>query len=102
MLVVNVFDGGPRTTVECELTGCGSGPIRAVMQRRDMPDPYISEAYCRYKPDLKPWLEPAVSSHVWTAPLPIGLKAGSWRARVHVKDEYGRASSSTLLFEIVP
>lgn len=103
MLVANVFDGGPRTCVTCEFVGPGkAGPIRAEMQRREMPDPYIAEAYSRFKHELKPWLEPAVSSHIWTVPLPSGLHDGSWRARVHVVDEYRRPSSSTLLFEVVP
>lgn len=102
VLVANVFDGGPRTSVTCELIGPGENShVRIGMQRRDMPDPYIAEAYRRFKPELKPWLEPAVSSHVWTVPLPADLPSGPWRARVHIVDEYGQPHTSSLLFEIV-
>lgn len=101
-LVVNVFDGGPRTSVTCELVGAtGTRGAELHMQKRGMRDPYIVEVYCRHKPDLKPWLEPSMSSHIWAAPLPANLARGSWRARVSVKDEYGRSSTSTVLFEIV-
>lgn len=112
-LVVNVFDGGPRTSVTCTflagaglagmgLAGAGARRLKPItLQRRTMPDPYIADAYCRHKSQLKPWLEPSNSSHIWSAPLPSGLSPGTWRAQARIVDEYGRASVSSLLLEVV-
>jgi C terminal of Calcineurin-like phosphoesterase/Calcineurin-like phosphoesterase len=105
-LVVNVFDGGPRTKVACQVIGA-DGARRAnlhppiAMQRRSVCDPFTVEAFCRHKSELKPWVEPSVASHIWTAPLPRSLCAGSYRLLVTVDDEYGDRFSSNMLLEVV-
>jgi hypothetical protein len=42
----------------------------------------------------------AASSHIWRAPLPAELRPGTWHARVHAQDEYGRRLTTHLLFEV--
>lgn len=103
VLVANVFDGGPRTSVTLELhhSSGRNGRPPVAMRQCGMHDPYIVETYCRYKPELKPWLEPTASTHIWTTPMPADLGVGTWRAKVTIADEYGRVCKSSLLFEIV-
>ena len=49
-LVVNVFDGGPRTRVSYRI---GSGPAVAMVRTR-RPDPFVNEVYLRYPEAKKP------------------------------------------------
>jgi C terminal of Calcineurin-like phosphoesterase/Calcineurin-like phosphoesterase len=105
-IVVNVFDGGPRTRVLCRVISAGDA-LRVdahppfTMLHRSVCDPFTVEAYCRHKNELKPWVEPSVASHIWTAPLPRSLCAGSYRLLVTVDDEYGDRFSSNMLLEVV-
>ena len=84
-LVVNVFDGGPRTSVSYEIAG--ARPAAVPMQRTAMCDPYIAQLFARSAPTQKPWVQAVPSSHVWTAPLPVGLEPGAHRVRVRAIDE---------------
>jgi hypothetical protein len=93
-LVVNVFDGGPRTLVACTI---GWDPAPIVMSRAPATDPYIVDLFKQSR--RKPWVEPVVSSHLWRAPLP-SLAAGAHDITVRVTDEYGREHVSRLVLEI--
>lgn len=105
-VVVNVFDGGPRTKVSCEVIG-GDGTKRAdarlplAMQRTSVCDPFTVETFCRHKSELKPWVEPSVASHIWKAAFPRSLCTGSYRLLVTVDDEYGHRFSGNMLLEVV-
>jgi C terminal of Calcineurin-like phosphoesterase len=95
-LVVNVFDGGPRTQVDYSL---GEGaPI--VMKRDSRPDPFIEEVYGRNPATIKPWVKAEPSSHIWTARLPPNLEPGAHRVNVRVRDEYGRNHEDHLVLEV--
>ncbi|MHC2003326.1 calcineurin-like phosphoesterase C-terminal domain-containing protein [Methylobacterium sp. CM6241] len=95
-LVVNVFDGGPRTRVSYRI---GSGPAVAMVRTR-RPDPFVNEVYLRYPEAKKPWVKAEPSSHIWVARLDGGIPAGSHRITVDVEDEYGRPLSSGLVLEV--
>lgn len=95
-LIVNVFDGGPRTTVACTV-GRNLAPI--VMSRAPAADPYIVDLFKQSR--RKPWVEPVVSSHLWKAPLPL-LRPGAHEIAVRVTDEYGREHVSRLVLENDP
>lgn len=95
-LVVNVFDGGPRTRVSYRI---GSGPAVAMVRTR-RPDPFVNEVYLRYPEAKKPWVKAEPSSHIWVARLDGDIPAGSHRITVDVEDEYGRPLSSGLVLEV--
>lgn len=85
---VDVFDGGPRTNVWFEIEGSGQPPCE--MTRVRIADPYIIEQFARHAGLCKPWVEPAVSSHMWVATMPCGLGPGSYRVVARAIDQYGR------------
>lgn len=86
-LVADVFDGGPRTRVTCEFEGI-SHPQQE-MARTVIADPHVVDSFKAYRDSWKPWVSPAVSSHIWTAPLPLELPAGRHRVVVRATGEYG-------------
>jgi hypothetical protein len=96
-VVVNVFDGGPRTTVECRIDGFA--PV--VMRRETRPDPFVQEVFARNQTTKKPWAEVEPCSHIWTAQLPAGLEAGTHCIRVRAVDEYGREHHDRLCVEVI-
>jgi hypothetical protein len=95
-VIVNVFDGGPRTTVEYRIGDFG--PVK--MNRETRPDPFIQEVFARNHATKKPWAEVAPCSHICTAPLPAGLDAGIHCIMVRVIDEYGRELHDRLCLEV--
>jgi hypothetical protein len=95
-LVVNFFDGGPKTTVEYRI---GDGPAQA-MTPAFQPDPFIEELYGRNAATIKPWVKAEPSSHIWTARLPHNLGPGACAINVRVLDEYGREHSDHLVLEV--
>jgi hypothetical protein len=97
-LLVNVFDGGPRTSVLFELAG-HAGSSRD-MQREDRVDPAFAGLHARAQADFKPWVTPILSSHLWSAPLPTGLAPGAYPLNVDITDEYGRRRRAHALLEV--
>jgi hypothetical protein len=92
-LIVNVFDGGPRTSVTYTI-GRDISPV--VMVREPAVDPYIIDLFKHAR--RKPWVEPVASSHLRRAPLPP-LGPGAHDITVRVNDEYGREHASHLVLE---
>jgi hypothetical protein len=97
-LVVNVFDGGPKTKVAYEIAGRDSGPIP--MQRAAAGDPFVVELFARHASEQKPWARPVASSHLWTAPVCTDLQPGAHRLTVRVGDEYGRQHLAHMVLEV--
>lgn len=95
-LVVNVFDGGPRTRVQYRI-GDGA-PIAMARARRT--DPFVAELFLRYPETKKPWVKAEPSSHIWTARLDRTLGVGTHRISVEVEDEYGRPLRSSTVLEV--
>jgi hypothetical protein len=95
-LVVNFFDGGPRSTVSYRI-----GKREPVaMDRVPRPDPFVEEVFARNEATKKPWVRAEPSSHVWTARLPGNLEAGTHCIAVRAIDEYGREHRDHLLLEL--
>ncbi len=95
-VVVNFFDGGPRTSVEYRV-----GERAAVtMQRVARPDPFVEEVFARNEATKKPWVKAEPSSHIWSARLPGDLEAGTHCIAVRVVDEYGREHRDHLVIEL--
>jgi hypothetical protein len=95
-LVVNVFDGGPKTTVEYRIGAGGAVP----MERQTHPDPFVEEVFGRNKETIKSWVKAEPSSHIWVARLPPSLDPGAHAIDVHVVDEYLRSHHGRLVLEV--
>ena len=95
-VTVNVFDGGPKTSVTFALDG---GPAIAMTPVR-RPDPFIQQVYGRDPPTIKPWVRPMPSSHLWSARLPSGLAPGTYALHVRARDEYGRDHADAMVLEV--
>jgi hypothetical protein len=98
-IVVNVFDGGPRTSVVCEFPG--QAPA-VPMQRTVAGDPFVVELFARQPEMQRSWVQAIPSSHIWTASVPQCLQPGAHRLTVRVRDEYGVKLSTNLMLEIMP
>ena len=98
-IVVDLFDGGPRSHVAYEIEGHTFSPV--AMEKVRMCDPYIVELFARNKGSCKPWVEPAPSSHVWTAPLPASLPPGSHRLVARASGEFGDTHVAHAVLEIL-
>jgi hypothetical protein len=98
---VNVFDGGPRTSIKCRIAS--RDPCSALslsMSREVVVDVAAEMMFLRHRNVVKHWVEAAPCTHLWRAPLPL-LKAGTYSALVDVVDQYGHRHSTSLIFEIV-
>ena len=95
-LVVNVFDGGPRSKVEVSV---GGRPYQ-VLTKVERMDPFVVEVYDRNRETRKPWVEAAKSSHLWQGGLPADLGAGTHRVAVRATDEYGRLHATSMVLEV--
>ena len=96
-LVVNLFDGGPRGTLSFAIDGGAPVPMTRVART----DPFIVQVYQRHAETIKKWVTPQVSSHIWVAPLPVGLAEGTYAVTVLAKDEYGREHRDGMVLEVV-
>ena len=99
-LVVNVFDGGPRTTVTCEIGG--RKPALIALRRTAAADPFIADLFKRTAAFQKPWVQAVPSSHLWTTPLCVDLEPGAHRLTLRAVDEYGRAHTAHMVLEVSP
>ncbi len=95
-VIVNFFDGGPRTSVEYHIGG--RAPIK--MERVVRPDPFVEEVFARNEATKKPWVKAEPSSHIWSARLPGDLEAGTHCIAVRAVDEYGREHRDHLVVEL--
>ncbi len=95
-LIVNFFDGGPRTAVEYRV----GERSPAKMARVTRPDPFVEEVFARNEATKKPWVKAEPSSHIWSARLPGDLEAGTHCIAVRVIDEYGREHRDHLIVEL--
>jgi hypothetical protein len=95
-LVVNVFDGGPRSKVEVSIAGSPWQTLRKVERL----DPFVVEVYERHRASKKSWVEAGKSSHIWQAKLPATLEPGTHRVAVRATDEYGRTHNGSMVLEV--
>jgi hypothetical protein len=96
-LLVNVFDGGPRTSVVYQIGE--RRPVRMERERRI--DPFVKEVFARNQATKKSWVKAEPCSHLWVARLPADIEAGTHCIKVQVTDEYGRQHHDHLVLEVV-
>ena len=95
-VLVNLFDGGPRSTVSLSV----DGRPPSVMERVVRTDPFVEELFQRSQATLKSWVKAVPSTHLWSAPLPADLRPGVHAISVRAVDEYGREHVAHKLFEV--
>ena len=98
-IVANVFDGGPKTAVTCEIKGADVRELP--MERVSARDPFMDQLLARHDAVRKPWVEPVHSTHLWRVRLPGGLSPGAHGVVVQAVDEYGRRHISRAVIEVV-
>jgi hypothetical protein len=96
-VLVNLFDGGPRTSVEYRIGE--RAPVR--MRRMPRVDPFVREVFARHGATKKPWVKAELCSHLWAARLPADLELGVHCIKVRALDEYGREHYDHLVLEVV-
>ena len=97
-LLVNVFDGGPRTRV-C-LAFSHEPQARLELSHVDGCDPYVAEFFAANPETCKPWAGVSPSSHMWAAALPASLEPGVHQLEVRARDEYGSENVEQALIEV--
>lgn len=96
-VVVNLFDGGPRSELSYRI---GDRPP-VTMRRVYRNDPYVEELFLRFESSKKSFVQVEPSSHIWVARLPLDLGPGVHTLSVQATDEYGQRHEAHKLFEVV-
>jgi hypothetical protein len=96
-VVVNLFDGGPNSTVEFRIGE--RSPVK--MKRLARTDPFIVELYQRNREVMKKWIEITPSTHVWVADLPRDLEPGAHTIEARAVDEYGQVHTGSQVIEVL-
>lgn len=93
-ILVNVFDGGPNTTVSCRLDGNELVMMAPVIRE----DPFIFARYVEdgiFQPDQE-----SPSTHIWSLPMPKDIEPGVHTLFIRVQDEYGQIHMGSKIFEV--
>jgi hypothetical protein len=96
-VIVNVFDGGPRTVVEYRIGE--RAPVR--MERVRRPDPFVKGVFARHQDSKKSWVTAEPCTHLFASSLPADLEVGTHRIMVCARDEYGREQRDYLVVEVI-
>lgn len=99
-VVVNVFAGSERSTVEMRV---GEGPWTP-MTREQRPDPYVAAIKALEESQTPPpgltLPKPQNSTHIWIGRLPEGLAPGTHMVEVRTTDMFGQSYSDRRLFRV--
>ncbi len=95
-ILVNLFDGGPRSEVSYKINDGEFQPLKRVLRE----DPYIVEQFNRHLETRKSWVEARPSTHLFEADLDDSIDIGSHTVTVRAKDEFGRIHHGHAVLEI--
>ena len=96
-VVVNLFEGGPRSRVELKIDDRPAVPMTRVSRH----DPFVEELFARHADSKKSWVGPEPSSHLWAAGLPDDLAPGTHTLTAIGTDEYGGRHEASLILEVL-
>lgn len=96
-VVVNLFDGGPRDSVQISIDGSPPAPMNYVIRK----DPFVEKTITQF-PNSYRGFEAEFSSHIWESELPDNLASGIHSLVVTSIDEFGQTKRGVLTFEIYP
>ena len=95
-IVVNLFDGGPRSVVEYSVDGDAYLPLARVIRA----DPFMTEVYNRHPDSKKSWVDAGPATHIFEADLRDDLAPGTHVLSVRAIDEFGRTHHAHSVLEI--
>jgi hypothetical protein len=95
-IIVNLFDGGPRSTAAFAINDGEFLPMQRVFRA----DPHTNELMIRNRDTTKSWVTAIPSSHLFSADLPDPLEAGTYTVTVRAVDEFGRTHHGHRVLEI--
>ena len=95
-VVVNLFNGGPRSKVQMQI---GARPY-VPMQRVHREDPLVLDLFAHHPETFKSWVEPVLSSHLFSAYLPTDLKPGVYPVTVRAVDDAGAEHHGHAVLEV--
>jgi hypothetical protein len=95
-VVVNIYDGGPRSVVEYQIDDQPFGSMEWVVRK----DPLFTHLVNQYPDLFRNWVSPRLSQHIWTTSLPDNLSPGVHTITVQTTDRYGNTYDGHLVFEV--
>lgn len=95
-ILVNLFDGGPRSEVSYRIGDGEYQPLKRVLRK----DPYIIEQFNRHRDVKKSWVEARASTHIFEADLDDSIGPGTHTVTVRAVDEFGRVHHGHAILEI--
>lgn len=95
-IVVNLFDGGPKSNVSYRINDGDYMPLERVLRK----DPYILEQYSRHRDVKKSWVQASASTHLFEADLDDSIEPGTHTVTVRAMDEFGRVHHGHAVLEI--
>jgi len=98
---VNVFNGSSKSTVDMRI---GSGDWHAMEQTRQNDPSFVQIVETEKLLTTKPWRNlpaPKPSTHLWRAPLPLSLSAGSHLIEVRSTDMFGQKSTGRRILRVL-
>ncbi len=96
-VVVNLYDGGERDSVNVSFDGGQFLEMRNVLRN----DPFMVRQHAKYTGTPDAFSSPQPSSHIWEYELPADLTAGLHAVVVQSKDEFGQEASQSFSFELL-
>lgn len=95
-IIVNIFGGSDRSRVEYQIDERGFQKL----EKTRLKDPFYVQIYEQVKDSIASWISPDISTHIWTAPLPLDLKAGVHKIVVKTVDQFGNEYNAASVFEV--
>jgi C terminal of Calcineurin-like phosphoesterase len=95
-VVVNLFDGGERDSVQISLDDAPYVEMTNVLRN----DPFMDRQFAQYEGTPDEFESPEPSSHIWEHALPDNLAPGLHTVRVIALDEFDQFAEAALTFEL--
>ncbi len=96
-LVVNFFEGGPKTHMSYAVDGRDFVPL----EKTWIKDPWLKQRYSEHKGEIKPWVDSVNSSHIWVGKFANTLSLGSHKITIKAVDEFGQETRDYLCLDVV-